>query len=339
MAELARDESPARVVDGSVAGCFIRSSDAAVAELGEPIERDLHVRRRQVLGDPLRLAIRAACGAGERVAVAQRVEDLAADAARGIRAERGAQLAPVPLCGLDQPDHTPGDEVLAIGATAPRIEGACRHGPREAEVRHDALASRRPLRVHAANLGTVRKGVNSELTQISTEAAAFFDRYAYPDYLRTHSLLVGRIAETILAARAAPLPESHDIALAAYLHDIGRSPLVAGDRREHNELSALILAAEGLAGAVEPARRHAIYTVLETATSPATIADKIVYVADRRGGMRVEPIEERARDTAQRYPRYATEIDRALPAAKALEREVFQDLPFTPGDLEGHLIT
>jgi HD superfamily phosphodiesterase len=176
------------------------------------------------------------------------------------------------------------------------------------------------------------------LTQISTEAAAFFDRYAYPDYLRTHSLLVGRIAETILAARSAPLPESHDIALAAYLHDIGRSPLVAGDRREHNELSALILAAEGLAGAVEPARRHAIYTVLDPATAPATIADKIVYIADRRGGMRVEPIEERARDTAQRHPRYATEIDRALPAAKALEREVFQDLPFTPGDLEGHLI-
>lgn len=167
----------------------------------------------------------------------------------------------------------------------------------------------------------------------------FFDRYAYPEWLRAHSLLVGRIAETILAARPQPLPDTRELALAAYLHDIGRSPLVVGDTREHNELSALILAAEGLAGAVEPARRHAVHTVLDPATAPATIADKIVYVADRRGGMRVETIEERARDTARRHPRYAADIDRALPAAKALEREVFQDLPFTPGELEGHLIT
>ena len=177
------------------------------------------------------------------------------------------------------------------------------------------------------------------MTQISTEATAFFDRYAYPDWLRAHSLLVGRIAETILAACPAPVPDTRQIALAAYLHDIGRSPLLAGDTREHNELSALILAAEGLAGAIEPARRHAIYTVLDPATAPTTIADKIVYIADRRGGMRVEPIEERARDTARRHPRYAAEIERAVPVAKALEREVFQGLPFGPGDLEAHVIT
>lgn len=184
-----------------------------------------------------------------------------------------------------------------------------------------------------------RRGVNSELTKISTEAEQFFDRYAYPAWLRTHSLLVGRIAETIVSARADVKTQARDIALAGYLHDIGRSPLVADDRREHNELSALILAAEGLAGSVEPARRHAIYTVLDPATAPATLADKIVYVADRRGGMRVETIEARARDTAHRHPRFAADIERAIPAAKALEREVFGGLPFAPGELEAHLIT
>ncbi|HKY50683.1 MAG TPA: HD domain-containing protein [Candidatus Limnocylindria bacterium] len=176
------------------------------------------------------------------------------------------------------------------------------------------------------------------MTQISTEAAAYFDRYAYPDWLRTHSLLVGRIAETILASRTETLAGARDVALAAYLHDIGRSPLVAGDAREHNELSALILAAEGLTAAVEPARRHAIYTVLDPSTAPITVADKIVYVADRRGGMRVEPLDERARDTARRHPRYAVDIERAVPLAEALESEVFEDLPFTRGDLEAHLI-
>ena len=183
-----------------------------------------------------------------------------------------------------------------------------------------------------------RWSVNSELTKISTEAEHFFDRYGYPGWLRTHSLLVGRIAETIVSAHADVVSQARDIALAGYLHDIGRSPLVTGDTREHNELSALILAAEGLAGSVEPARRHAIYTVLDAATAPATLADKIVYVADRRGGMKVESVKERARDTARRHPRYASDIERAIPAATALEKEVFGGLPFAPEELEAHLI-
>ena len=177
------------------------------------------------------------------------------------------------------------------------------------------------------------------MTQISTEAEHFFDRYAYPDWLRAHSVLVGRIAETLAAAHEDIGGEARDIALAGYLHDIGRSPLMAGDPREHNELSALILAAEGLAGSVEPARRHAIYTVLDPATAPATLADKIVYVADRRGGMRVESVEVRAHDTARRHPTFANDIERAIPIAKALEREVFVGLPFAPEELEAHLVT
>lgn len=177
------------------------------------------------------------------------------------------------------------------------------------------------------------------MTQISTEAERFFDRYAYPEWLRVHSRLVGRIAETLVVARRDAAADARDIALAGYLHDIGRSPLVAGDAREHNELSALILAAEGLAGAVEPARRHAIYTVLDPTTAPATMADKIVYVADRRGGMRVESVEVRARDTAARHPRYGSDIERAIPAAKKLEREVFDGVSFAARELEAHLIT
>ncbi len=176
------------------------------------------------------------------------------------------------------------------------------------------------------------------MTEISTEVEVFFHRYAYPDWLRTHSLLVGRITETLARGRADVGAAARDIALAGYLHDIGKSPLLAGDTRQHNELSALILAAEGLAGSVEPARRHAIYTVLDPATAPATLADKIVYVADRRGGLRVQSVEGRARDSAGRHPRYAADIERAVPIAKAIEREVFAGLPFASDDLEAHLV-
>ena len=138
-----------------------------------------------------------------------------------------------------------------------------------------------------------------------------------------------------MAARrpGAPPIERDLIVLAAYLHDIGRSPLVAGDPRDHTILGALILSAEGLPECGELARRHAIYCVLDPALAPRTFAEKLVYVADRRGGQAVEPLEERALDTARRNPKYAADIKRAVPLAKELELEVFAELRFGPDEL------
>src|SRR5439155_20028137 len=123
------------------------------------------------------------------------------------------------------------------------------------------------------------------------------------------------------------------VVLAGYLHDIRRSPLLACDPRDHNILSAFVLSAEGLDFFFNPTATPEIYTVLDPALAPRTFADKLVYVADRRGGQAVEALEERARDTALRNPKYATEIERAIPIAKELEREVFANLTFAPEDL------
>jgi hypothetical protein len=73
--------------------------------------------------------------------------------------------------------------------------------------------------------------------------------------------------------------------------------------------------------------------VLDPATAPLTIEDKLVYIADRRGGMRIESIAERAKETAARHPQYANEIARAIPIALAIEREVFSGLPFSAAEL------
>jgi HD superfamily phosphodiesterase len=182
---------------------------------------------------------------------------------------------------------------------------------------------------------TVGCGVNSRLTKLSTKAEALYLRYRYPDWLETHSRVVGAIAEALVAARRreARRIDSEAVVLAAYLHDIGRSPLLAGDERDHNILSGLVLAAEGLDACVEPARRHAIYTVLDPELTPQTAEEKLVYVADRRGGQAVETLEKRARDTARRNPKYAAEIERAIPLATAIEREVFSDVSFAPDEL------
>lgn len=170
---------------------------------------------------------------------------------------------------------------------------------------------------------------------MSTKAEDFFKRYRYPEWLETHSRVVGAIAEALVAARrrGAAKIDAEAVVLAAYLHDIGRSPLLAGDPRDHNVLSGLVLAAEGLEPCVELARRHAIYTVLDPALAPRTAEEKLVYVADRRGGQGVEALEERARDTARRNPKYLAEIERAIPLAKAIEREVFADVSFGPDEL------
>jgi HD domain-containing protein len=178
-------------------------------------------------------------------------------------------------------------------------------------------------------------GVNSRLTKLSTKAEPFFRRYRYPEWLETHSRVVGAIAEVLVAARrpGAPTVDGEATVLAAYLHDIGRSPLVAGDPRDHNILSGLVLAAEGLVRCVELARRHAIYTVLDAELAPRNAEEKLVYVADRRGGQSVESLEERAGDTARRNPNYASEIERAIPLAKTIEREVFSEVLFAPKDL------
>ena len=195
----------------------------------------------------------------------------------------------------------------------------------------------------ARTVPTVPNGVNRRLTALSTplstKAARFYKRYRYPGWLETHSRIVGAIAEALLAARRAGAPpvDGEALVLAAYLHDVGRSPLLAGDPRDHNILSGLVLAAEGLAASVEPARRHAIYTVLDPRLAPRTREEKLVYVADRRGGQSVVPLDERAHDTARRNPGYAEEIERAIPLAKVIEREVFADVTFAPDELAGRV--
>ncbi len=169
-------------------------------------------------------------------------------------------------------------------------------------------------------------------TNIEGRAEGCFRRYAYPDWLRHHSRLVGRIA-TLLAEQHGGAVDVETVGLAGHLHDIGRSPLLAGDPREHNELSALVLAAEGLAGCAEPARRHPVYAVLDDATAPRTLAERIVYYADRRSGMEVLPMEDRISETAARHPRYAEGIERSRPRARQIERELFEGMALRPEDV------
>jgi len=169
--------------------------------------------------------------------------------------------------------------------------------------------------------------------------AGFFERYAYPGWLIQHSLLVGRISALLARARRATGDECDPeaIALAGYLHDVGKSPLFRQDRRHHGEIAALTLAAEGLPALSEPARRHSVDSVLDPTLAPRDLAERIVYVADRRGGLVVQSVEERIAEQIERHPAYAERIRRSLDGARRLEGEVFAGLPFGPEDLAAEL--
>jgi hypothetical protein len=301
------------------------------------VERDLDDRLRKVDIVLACLAIRPARGPGEGIALAERVEHLAAHAPCGVRAERRTGVLAEASRGLDQADDPPGDEIFAVRAAAARIERARRDRPRESEVRDDAFVAR--PNVHSPLPGgtvpTPRPGVNNTVTTLSTIAEGYFARYRYPDWLRAHSLLVGELATRIAEAHAAAGRDLdlRSVRLGAYLHDIGRSPLLAGDGRDHSVLGPLVLAAEGLPELVELSRRHPVYAPRDRATAPSTLAEKIVYYADRRGGLRVVTLEERIDEQLARFPELAEWRASDLANARRIEAEVFRGITLQPEDL------
>ena len=167
------------------------------------------------------------------------------------------------------------------------------------------------------------------------QAERLIEKYALPDWLKRHSAVV-RDAAWDLAEALSAHGKDIDVDLvtaAAWLHDIGRSPLVKEDRRDHAESSALVVAAEGLPEFAEIVRRHPVYAIRDPRRAPRTLPEKIVHYADRRGGLAIMSVEDRLREQAERFPQHAEDIRASLAPVKALERELFEGLPFGPEQL------
>lgn len=174
------------------------------------------------------------------------------------------------------------------------------------------------------------------MTELSTIAAGYFARYRYPAWLRSHSALVGWLALRLAAAHAAAgaAIDPFAVGLGGALHDIGKTPLLRGDERPHHILGPLVLTAEGRADLAELSRRHPVYAPHDPAIAPRTLAEKIVYYADRRAALRLVSLEERIDEQLSRAPAHAAERDRDLGAARAIEAELFAGISLRPSDLE-----
>ena len=95
----------------------------------------------------LRRTKRAARAPCQWVALAEGVQDLAANTASRIRSERGAAVTAVATGCLHEPDETPRDEVLAVGAAAAWVDRTRGDRSRELEVRDDAVISDNKSRI------------------------------------------------------------------------------------------------------------------------------------------------------------------------------------------------
>lgn len=180
-----------------------------------------------------------------------------------------------------------------------------------------------------------RSAYPAQPTDPALSAQAYFARYRYPDWLANHSMIVGRLATRLARAHALAGADVAvaTIGLGGYLHDIGKTPLLLGDRRDHTVLGPLVLAAEGLPALVELSRRHPVYAPRDAGTAPRTLGEKIVYYADRRAGQRVVSLEERIDEQLARFPELAHRRAQDLAAALAIEAELFRDIALRPEDL------
>jgi len=106
------------------------------------------------------------------------------------------------------------------------------------------------------------------------------------------------------------------------VHDLGK---VTARRlgRDHGELGAEILRAQGYPQLAGIAGRHLMFTILEPTCAPATWEEKLVFYADKIvEGDRVVTLDERLQALCGRYPENAARMRACLPALRALEAEI-----------------
>ena len=146
-----------------------------LGHIADAIERNLDVRRSgrgrrgaAFFTRALGCAERAARAACKRVALTERVEDLASHASRRVRAEGGPAIAAIPVGSLDETEHARRNEVLAVRTATARIKCARGDGSRETEVRKDAFLASGRVCAHATRTrlrGNVVPAVCEEVTR------------------------------------------------------------------------------------------------------------------------------------------------------------------------------
>ncbi len=166
------------------------------------------------------------------------------------------------------------------------------------------------------------------------------------DNIRAHSLMVTRVASTLLQRLAAsqqagsPLPSAKLVLAGALLHDIAKTPCLE-NRCDHAKQGRDICLKLGYPEVAEVVREHVILTEFSLARycEGIFLAKELVYYADKR--VRHEEIvslEERLDYILDRYgnndPRRHTFIKENFNKCKLLETFLLSSAAMDPADIQ-----
>jgi len=190
-----------------------------------------------------------------------------------------------------------------------------------------ASASRRdpPCSGHAPEGGQDSSPQRLRTVPDPAGCAELFRRYPVDPGIVAHGELTARVALLLARALVAQgLPVDVELVwAAALLHDVGK----ALDPEHHHVASRRIVEEQGWPALGPVVERHLTGLIL-TGDAPVTWEEKLVYYADKLCTTRVVSLAERVDDLCHRYPEHAPTFRQCFPAMRALEDEIFRQLPW-----------
>jgi len=174
------------------------------------------------------------------------------------------------------------------------------------------------------------------------------DEYEMLDNIRHHSLVVARVADTLVAglenaSGPTPVPDRTLVLAGALLHDIAKTPCLDGSC-DHAEAGAAICRRHGYPDVAKIVKEHVLLKdhYPDRYQNGLFTAGEIVYYADKRvRHNQIVGLEQRLTYILEHYgnndPHRHRLIRKNFQLCLELEDALFTFLPFAAGELEHHV--
>lgn len=158
------------------------------------------------------------------------------------------------------------------------------------------------------------------------QAHALWEKYQLPRSKRVHVGLVAEVAlglaQQMYQCTNVPIDQLL-LQAAALLHDIDKNiPKLSGEK--HPDTAVRILREEGMEEVAAIVKTHPLHAILDPAITPASLEEKILFLADKMVKYEIIGVDARFRLWNEEHlPADAQAVlDAAYPKVKALEKEI-----------------
>ena len=165
-----------------------------------------------------------------------------------------------------------------------------------------------------------------------------WEKYNLPEYKKRHVAFVARVAlylATQLKIKTLNFKINEQLLIAgALLHDIDKN-IPKNSSEQHPDTAVRILREEGMEEVAELVKTHSLYAILDSAISPKTWEEKLLYLADKMVKQEIITVDKRFalwNDEHLHLDAQAT-LDAAYLKVKELEKEIFDRIGLKPGDI------